>query len=115
MGIFGKRGNQIATEDREAGDERERWEQRSLLFTDSWTVSDLDLDKFADGIVAHRSGKALHDNPYGWDDLDTLTHDDHVGSASWAAGWRQRKRRVEYALGGVTPLAIRRALKSLGR
>jgi hypothetical protein len=113
MGIFGKRGNQIATEDRD--EERERFQQISLLFTGGWTVSDLDLDAFADGIVAHRSGKTLQDSPYVTRMIDTLTHDESVGLHSWAIGWQQRNQRVEFAALGVTPLIMRRASKELGR
>ena len=46
------------------------------------SIRDLDLDAFADGIVAHRDGKAFHENP---DGVKMTTR-----RFSWAMGWNER-------------------------
>lgn len=43
----------------------------------------IDLDAFADGIVAHRAGVAFHQNPHG---PDALT----AARLSWSMGWNER-------------------------
>jgi hypothetical protein len=45
------------------------------------TVRDLDLDAFADGVLAHRNGEPFHKSPY---DFTTLA------GLSWRMGWNER-------------------------
>ena len=52
----------------------------------SLSVRDLDLDAFAQGILAHRAGLAFHENPHGF---DTPT----VQRLSWHLGWNERGLR----------------------
>ena len=46
------------------------------------TIRDLDLDAFADGIIAHRSGRPIHDNPGGVNSTPKRL--------SWTMGWNER-------------------------
>lgn len=46
------------------------------------TVRDLNIDAFADGVLAHRVGLEFHENPHG--DAPTLSR------LSWALGWNER-------------------------
>ena len=48
------------------------------------TLRSLDLDAFADGIIAHRDGKQFHENPHGGADVPSLNR------YSWAYGWNER-------------------------
>ena len=59
-----------------------------LLANKQATVRDLDLDAFADGILAHRAGLGFHENPYG---SDALT----VRRLSWHVGWNERALQFE--------------------
>lgn len=47
------------------------------------TIRDMDVDAFADGIVAHRNGLGFHENPHG---TDALT----IQRLSWSLGWNER-------------------------
>lgn len=47
------------------------------------TMRDLNIDAFADGILAHRNGVAFHENPHG---TDALT----ISRLSWSQGWNER-------------------------
>jgi hypothetical protein len=44
-------------------------------------IRDLDLDAFADGVLAHRAGWPFHDNPH----RDLL-----LAGLSWRMGWNER-------------------------
>jgi hypothetical protein len=44
------------------------------------TIRDMNIDAFADGVLAHREGKAFHENPYGGADVST------VQRLSWHTG-----------------------------
>jgi hypothetical protein len=66
-------------------DERAAYDR--LVTTDNLSVRDLDIDAFADGIVAHRSGAGFHENPHG---TDALT----VSRLSWSFGWNERALRA---------------------
>lgn len=46
----------------------------------------LDIDAFADGVVAHRDGVQFHENPHG---TDAQT----VRRLSWHLGWNERALR----------------------
>lgn len=48
---------------------------------------DLDIDAFADGVLAHRAGAAFHENPHG---TNALT----VARLSWSMGWNERALAV---------------------
>jgi hypothetical protein len=50
----------------------------------SGTIRDLDIDAFADGVLAHRNGLAFHENPHGGAQVKT------VARLSWAYGWNER-------------------------
>lgn len=54
-----------------------------VLHADPLSMRDLDLDAFADGVVAHRAGLGFHENPHG---ADALT----VARLSWSMGWNER-------------------------
>jgi hypothetical protein len=45
----------------------------------------LDIDAFADGILAHRAGVELHENPHSGDNV----------RLSWSIGWNERAGRVK--------------------
>lgn len=62
----------------------ERAIRRELL-----TIRDLDIDAFADGVAAHRSGLGFHENPHG---TDALT----LPRLSWAMGWNERALHHEH-------------------
>jgi len=47
---------------------------------------DLDIDAFADGVIAHRLGHEFHTNPYG-------SNTPSVPRLSWHLGWNQRALR----------------------
>lgn len=49
------------------------------------SLRDLDLDAFADGVVAHRAGLAFHMNPYGVERTGRRL--------SWSYGWNERALR----------------------
>ena len=55
----------------------------AVLGKDSLTVRDLDLDAFADGILAHRNGAGFHENPHG-------AMAPTVRRLSWSMGWNER-------------------------
>jgi hypothetical protein len=46
------------------------------------STRDLDLDAFADGVIAHREGKGFHENPDGMAPT--------VRRLSWSMGWNER-------------------------
>jgi hypothetical protein len=48
----------------------------------SLSIRDLDLDAFADGILAHRDGHGFHENPEG-----AVAK---VRRLSWSLGWNER-------------------------
>lgn len=54
---------------------------------DILSVRDLDIDAFADGVVAHRAGVEFHRNPHGTD-APTLAR------LSWSIGWNERALRA---------------------
>jgi hypothetical protein len=47
-------------------------------------LRDFDLDAFADGITAHREGRAFHENPHGRAEVQSLAR------LSWSYGWNER-------------------------
>ena len=49
----------------------------------------LDIDAFADGILAHRAGVELHENPQYSADVSSLRR------LSWSIGWNERAERVK--------------------
>jgi hypothetical protein len=53
------------------------------LMTEGAGLRDLDLDAFADGVLAHRTGIQWHENPHG---PDAMTR----RRLSWAMGWNER-------------------------
>lgn len=57
-------------------------DQYEQLLSTSATVRDLDLDAFAEGVLAHRAGKAFHENPDGAAPT--------VRRLSWSIGWNER-------------------------
>lgn len=60
-------------------------EERFVAFLNNKqsTIRDLDLDAFADGVIAHRNGVAFHENPHGTD-AGTIQR------LSWTLGWNER-------------------------
>lgn len=56
------------------------------LSKDPLSIRDLDIDAFADGVVAHRSGVQFHENPHG---TNALT----LRRLSWTVGWNERGLR----------------------
>jgi len=56
-----------------------------MLHATSLSLRHLDLDAYADGIVAHRNGAEYHQNPHG----GVLT----VARLSWHLGWNERALR----------------------
>lgn len=52
------------------------------------TVRDLDIDAFADGVLAHRSGAGFHENPHGRPGIDF-----NMPRLSWSLGWNERALR----------------------
>lgn len=60
-------------------------EERFVKFLEAKESSyrDLDIDAFADGVIAHRNGLGFHENPYG---TDTGT----IQRLSWTLGWNER-------------------------
>lgn len=48
------------------------------------TLGDIDLDAFADGVLAHRRGAGFHENPHGHSGMKTAAR------LSWALGWNER-------------------------
>lgn len=54
----------------------------AFLKKENYSIRDLDLDAFADGIVAHRQGKEFHENPDG--------HAPTMRRLSWSIGWNER-------------------------
>lgn len=58
-----------------------------LVLSKNVTMHDLDLDAFADGVLAHRAGKAFHENPDG--SAPTARR------LSWSLGWNARALRNE--------------------
>jgi len=46
-------------------------------------MAKLDIDAFADGIIAHRANVGFRENPHG---TDTLS----VKRSSWSLGWSKR-------------------------
>ncbi len=55
----------------------------------SLTTRDLDIDAFADGVLAHRNGAHFHENPHS--DAPTLRR------LSWSMGWNERALMVSRA------------------
>lgn len=53
-----------------------------LLHKEPMSVRDLDLDAFADGVIAHRDDKPFHANPDGTAKT--------VRRLSWSIGWNER-------------------------
>lgn len=53
-----------------------------LLKKPDHTIRDLDIDAFADGVLAHRNGAEFHENPDG--------HVPTVRRFSWSMGWNER-------------------------
>ena len=53
---------------------------------DQTVIRLVDVDAFADGVIAHREGKAFHENPHGW-------HAMTVKRLSWSMGWNERGLR----------------------
>lgn len=70
--------------DTEAADERAGFER---LLREGCTIRDLDLDAFADGIIAHRDGLGFHENPH---TPDAMTRK----RLSWSMGWNERALQV---------------------
>jgi hypothetical protein len=54
----------------------------ALMSKRALTIRDMDIDAFADGVLAHRNGAKFHENPYGM----ALT----VRRLSWGMGWNER-------------------------
>jgi hypothetical protein len=52
------------------------------------TLRDLDLDAFADGILAHREGLGFHQNPHQDPHGEGLTFT--AARLSWTLGWNER-------------------------
>ena len=50
---------------------------------DNLSLRDLDIDAFAEGVLAHRGGSQFHENPHG---TDALT----LRRLSWSMGWNER-------------------------
>lgn len=61
----------------------EEEEYTRVLRKGTLTTRDLDLDAFADGVLAHRGGAEFHENPHG---TDALT----LRRLSWSMGWNER-------------------------
>jgi hypothetical protein len=57
---------------------------QALNKKDEMTVRDLDLDAFADGVIAHRGRQGFHENPHGPAGTPTIER------LSWAMGWNER-------------------------
>ncbi|HTI78915.1 MAG TPA: hypothetical protein VL614_00540 [Acetobacteraceae bacterium] len=55
----------------------------ALLANKHATLRDLDIDAFADGVLAHRAGLGFHENPH-------RAHWLSVKRLSWAMGWNER-------------------------
>lgn len=48
------------------------------------SIRSLDIDVFADGVMAHRMGREFHENPHGGIDARTIKR------LSWSMGWNER-------------------------
>jgi hypothetical protein len=55
---------------------------KRLLNKPQSSIRDLDIDAFADGVLAHRNGAGFHENPDG--QVPT------VRRFSWSMGWNER-------------------------
>jgi hypothetical protein len=62
-------------------DEEDQFAQ--LLKKEHTTLQDYNIDAFADGVVAHRSGLGFHENPHG-------TNSPTIQRLSWHMGWNER-------------------------
>lgn len=62
--------------------EEERAAYVRLITGGGPSIRDLDIDAFADGVIAHRSGAGFHENPDG--------NDQTVRRFSWSMGWNER-------------------------
>ena len=69
--------------EREAGTEA----FQRVLGKDNITMRDIDLDAFADGVIAHRLGREFHENPDGMAST--------VRRLSWSMGWNERALQHE--------------------
>jgi hypothetical protein len=49
------------------------------------SIRDMDIDAFADGVLAHRNGLQFHENPDG--------NASTVRRLSWSLGWNERALR----------------------
>lgn len=66
--------------------EEERQAYDRLFRHGALSIRDLDIDAFADGVVAHRGGTRFHENPYG-------TNTPIMQRLSWHLGWNERALR----------------------
>jgi hypothetical protein len=57
------------------------------------SIRDINLDAFADGVIAHRFGHGFHENPHGGADTPT------VERLSWTMGWNERALQEGEPLG----------------
>jgi hypothetical protein len=59
---------------------------RRIISANPQSNRDVDLDAYADGIVAHREGRGFHENPAGPNAATPLR-------LSWHLGWNDRALR----------------------
>lgn len=64
-------------------DDTDRAGYTRAMTAPSMTVRALNIDCFADGVVAHRVGKEFHENPH-------REHFESLWRLSWAMGWNER-------------------------
>jgi hypothetical protein len=58
----------------------------ALLRKPTFNIRDMDIDAFADGVLAHRNGAGFHENPDGMAPT--------VRRLSWSFGWNERALRA---------------------